>query len=127
MLFRSEIELLGFPLDSPFKLLQKDFPEDVPACELPHHLGRMIHLVGYYVVRKEVRTVRKETMYFGTWLDREGRYFDTVHFPGFMQQAPFRGKGIYRIRGKVVEEFGCYSVEVVHMEKLPFVKDERFE
>jgi DNA polymerase-3 subunit alpha len=40
--------------------------------------------------------------------------------------SPFRGKGIYKIEGKVVEEYGFPSIEVVKMERLPFVQDERY-
>ena len=58
-------------------------------------------------------------MYFGTFLDREGHFLDTVHFPEIAKRFPFRGPGIYAIKGKVVEEFKYLSLEVVAMEKLP--------
>ena len=87
----------------------------------------MIVIEGYYVCRKDVRTVKGELMYFGTWLDREGHFFDTTHFPAFVKLSPFRGKGIYCIEGKVAEEYGFPSIEVVKMEKLAWRKDERYE
>ncbi|MBK7408038.1 MAG: DNA polymerase III subunit alpha [Saprospirales bacterium] len=155
-----EIELLGFPLCSPFSLLDGVFEEKkdaisgsgkketdaifehsarqkakkdaisrhrdgVFAAQLSRCIGRMVHCYGYYVCRKQVRTVKGETMYFGTWLDEEGHFFDTTHFPAFLRQGPFTGKGIYRIEGKVVEDFGFPSIEVIRMERLPFRKDER--
>jgi len=58
-------------------------------------------------------------MYFGTFLDEEGYFLDTVHFPEVARQYPFRGPGIYAIKGKVVEEFKYMSLEVTAMEKLP--------
>ncbi len=123
-----EIELLGFPLRSPFDLLEKTEPyTDVFASQLKGLIGRMIVIEGYYVCRKDVRTVKGELMYFGTWLDREGHFFDTTHFPAFVKLSPFRGKGIYRIEGKVAEEYGFPSIEVVKMEKLVWRKDERYE
>jgi hypothetical protein len=58
-------------------------------------------------------------MYFGTFLDEAGHFLDTVHFPEVAKKYPFRGPGIYAIKGKVVEEFKYYSLEVIAMEKLP--------
>ncbi|MFZ2901158.1 MAG: DNA polymerase III subunit alpha [Saprospiraceae bacterium] len=120
-----EIELLGFPLCSPFELLEKAPEGGVYAQHLSRFAGKQVQIYGYYVCRKPVRTVRNETMYFGTWLDQEGHYFDTVHFPAFLRQGTFTGKGVYRIEGKVVEEFGVPSIEVVRMERVAFKKDER--
>ncbi len=122
-----EMELLGFPLCSPFELLAQTPPPDtVPAVALDRCHGRMVRIAGYYVCRKPVRTVKGELMAFGTWLDAEGHFFDTVHFPDMLAQCPFRGKGVYLIEGKVVVEYGHPSIEVLHMERLPWRKDERF-
>lgn len=122
-----EIELLGFPLRSPFELLAKAVPEGhIVAEQLKDHLHKTVSILGYYVCKKDVRTVRGNCMAFGTWLDRDGHFFDTTHFAPALRQAPFRGKGIYRIEGKVVEEFGFYSLEVSTMERLPFRRDERY-
>ncbi|MEZ4917726.1 MAG: hypothetical protein R2792_01375 [Saprospiraceae bacterium] len=59
-------------------------------------------------------------MHFGTWLDMEGRFFDTVHFPGPASAAAFRGRGIYRIRGRLVSDFGFHGFEVTTMERLAY-------
>ncbi|MBK8880189.1 MAG: DNA polymerase III subunit alpha [Haliscomenobacter sp.] len=123
-----EIELLGFPLCSPFDLLPEEwrYRQGVAARDFPQYLGRVIDVPGYYVCQKPVRTAGGQRMAFGTWLDREGRYFDTTHFPNFLQQHPFQGKGAYAIQAKVVEEYGFYSLEVIRMERLPYVRDGRF-
>lgn len=65
-------------------------------------------------------------MYFGTFLDRDGHFIDTVHFPPIAVKYPFRGKGIYAITGKVLEEFGCINIEVVSLYKLPIIEDPRY-
>jgi len=65
-------------------------------------------------------------MNFGTWLDPSGDFFDTVHFPNFMKYFPFKGPGVYVIKCKVVTDFGHPSIEVLSMERLPYVKDERY-
>jgi len=122
-----EIELLGFSLCSPFDLLkEKNGYDCILADNLPQCMGKVVQILGYYVCKKDVRTVNKKLMCFGTWLDEKGRFFDTTHFPNFLKMFPFRGKGIYRITGKVVEEYGFPSLEVVKMERLPFREDGRY-
>ena len=122
-----EIELLGFPLRSPFDLLKESVKGDVPARELKNLIGKTVRMLGYYVTRKNVTTVNKKQMNFGTWLDREGHYFDTTHFPPSLRKSPFRGKGIYLITGKVVSDFDFPSLEVIRMERLAFRQDERYD
>lgn len=121
-----EIELLGFPLCSPFDLLETDFRGDVLADELLQHVGRTVRMVGYFVTRKNVTTSNRKLMNFGTWLDCAGRFFDTTHFPTSLARYPFKGRGCYLITGKVVEDFGYPGLEVGKMEKLAYVKDERY-
>jgi DNA polymerase-3 subunit alpha len=91
------------------------------AAELMQKLGKRVHLVGYVVTTKDTRTIDGKPMHFGTFYDRVGDVFDTVHFPNIAMKYPFRGRGFYSIRGKVVEDFGVNMVEVNFMEKLPMV------
>lgn len=122
-----EIELLGFPLCSPFELLQEDNCYDcVDSSFFEDKAGQYIKILGYYVCKKSVRASNQKMMAFGTWLDLKGRFFDTTHFPNFLKRFPFKGKGIYKMEGKIVDDFGFKSLEVVRMERLPFVKDERY-
>jgi len=121
-----EIELLGFPLCSPFDLLASDYRGDILASEMKNQMGKIVILAGYYVTRKNVTTVNKRLMNFGTFLDCKGRFFDTTHFPPSLAKYPFQGKGCYLVKGKIVEDFGFPSMEVVAMKKLAYVKDERY-
>ncbi len=121
-----EIELLGFPLCSPFSLLQTDFRGDLQVKSLAQSIGRHVRMVGYFIARKNVTTSNRKLMNFGTWIDSEGYFFDTTHFPPSLARSPFRGKGCYLLTGKVVEDFGFPSMEVDKMEKLPYVMDERY-
>ena len=57
-------------------------------------------------------------MCFGTFLDADGHWIDTVHFPPSLQKYGFKGKGCYLLEGKVTEEFGFHSLEVNKMVKL---------
>ena len=81
---------------------------------------------GYYVTAKNTATHKGDRMYFGTFLDRNGDYIDTVHFPPVARKYPFRGRGVYQLIGKVMEEFDCISIEVNSMKKLDMMQDPRY-
>ena len=117
-----EIEFLGFPLCSPFELLVTDFRGEIKAEEMKRHIGKRVEMLGYYVTAKHVTTVNRKHMRFGTWLDDQGHFFDSVHFPNALEKFPFRGKGMYRIKGKIVEDFGFPSIEVISMYKESIVE-----
>ncbi|THH40254.1 DNA polymerase III subunit alpha [Neolewinella litorea] len=151
-----ELELLGFPLCSPFWLAvpdDNDPSDNVPApCHdeaadrphanswglprtctepPPHPLQHVpdhgtTELLGYFVCDKVVPTVKGERMSFGCWLSEQGQYFDSVHFPDAYLRYPFRGAGVYRLAGKVTREFSFPSLEVSRMERLPYLRDLRF-
>ena len=65
-------------------------------------------------------------MNFGTFLDRKGYFLDRVHFPDVAKRYPFRGRGVYRIIGKVAEEFGFHAIEVSEMYKEAMIEDPRY-
>ncbi|MDQ3290837.1 MAG: DNA polymerase III subunit alpha [Bacteroidota bacterium] len=122
-----EMELLGFPVTcSYFDLLQTASRGDVKTTGMLLYLGQKVRMMGILVTTKYVRTVKGEVMQFGTFLDDEGEFFDTTHFPQSLQLWPFKGNGIYLLYGKIVEEFGFPSMEVEKMAKLPFQKDPRY-
>ncbi|MBE0651577.1 MAG: DNA polymerase III subunit alpha [Bacteroidales bacterium] len=121
-----EIELLRFPISmSYFDMLQTSFRSIVKARNMNNYTGKVVRMLGLLVHIKYVRTVRKETMNFGTFLDDEGEMFDTTHLPDSLRSYPFRGDGIYLILGKVVDDFGYASIEVQKMAKMPFQPDPR--
>lgn len=113
-----ETELLGFPLCDPFTLVSADTTGYVTARTLPQHLGKVVDVLGYYITEKPTRTRNGQTMFFGTFLDPEGAWIDTVHFPDTAARQRLTGRGFYHLRGKVAEEFGVYSLEVGWMEKV---------
>jgi DNA polymerase-3 subunit alpha len=116
-----EIELLGFPLCDPFRLLISPDRGDSVAASLKDNIGKQVSIAGYVVDTKDTRTKRGELMHFGTFYDQQGIFFDTVHFPNIAKLYPFRGKGFYYIEGKVVDDFGVQAIEVSRMEKMPMV------
>ncbi|HSR39649.1 MAG TPA: hypothetical protein VLL95_12100, partial [Phnomibacter sp.] len=90
----------------------------IPASDMPAHLGKTITMLGYLITWKPVHTIKRELMYFGTFIDAHGDWLDTVHFPDSVKRFPLQGKGFYRMNGVVVEEFGVYNLDVHHLEKL---------
>ncbi len=122
-----QIELLGFSLYSPFYLLKKMPGSNFSARLLPHYINKNIVIYGYLIHVKNTRTSGKERMHFGTFIDIEGNFIDTVHFPESARRYPFRGKGVYAIYGKVVSEFDFISIEVNKMFKSDYKIDPRYE
>lgn len=116
-----EIELLGFALCDPFKLVATSNFGDTKATELLNKLGKVVTILGYVVTTKNTGTIKGELMHFGTFYDQQGEVFDTVHFPDVVKKFPFRGRGFYFIKGKVVEDFGIATIEVSSMEKIPLL------
>lgn len=116
-----ELELLGFSLCDPFMLLDTKERGDTVAAELMQKINRKVHMVGYVVTIKHTSTLKGDLMHFGTFYDCKGEVFDTVHFPDVARKFPFRGRGFYSIKGKVVEDFGVPMIEVSKMERLSFV------
>jgi DNA polymerase-3 subunit alpha len=112
-----DIELLGFPVCDPFILAADDPSRYLAARDLPAHVGKPVTVMGYHITHKPVQTVKGEMMSFGTFLDMHKDWIDTVHFPPVHAAYPPRS-GFYRIMGKVVVEFGVYSIEVARMEKV---------
>ncbi|WP_163515987.1 DNA polymerase III subunit alpha [Gelidibacter japonicus] len=122
-----EIELLGFPLCNPFHLLEKRSANPLRATDLQALEGKMITIEGYLITLKNTKTTSGKIMHFGNFLDRDGDFVDTVHFPPVAAKFPFRGKGIYKITGKVVIEFDCVTIEVSSMEHLAVIEDPRYK
>ncbi|MDA8824708.1 DNA polymerase III subunit alpha [Schleiferiaceae bacterium] len=122
-----EIELLGFPLADPFLLADESLDQGTTAVELPDKLGHFVIAYGYLVTVKDTKTQKGDRMNFATFVDQNGDFLDSVHFPNIAAQFPFRGKGLYKVQGRVVEEFGFYSIEASALYKIAIIPDPRYE
>jgi DNA polymerase-3 subunit alpha len=120
--YYDDVELLGFPVGNPFDLVDDDPARYLPARELPSYVGQTVTVFGYHITHKPVRTVKGETMSFGTFLDSQMTWIDTVHFPPIHAAHPPQA-GFYRITGRVLEEFGVYNIEVTRIEKAGIKKN----
>jgi DNA polymerase III alpha subunit len=121
-----EIELLSFPVScSPFDLLQTRYKGDVMAKDLVKHHKKTVKMLAYLISRKHVPTNRG-TMYFGTWIDVEGEYFDTAHFTDSLAKYPFQGGGCYLLLGTVEVDYHFPTITITKMAKMPFIPDPRY-
>jgi len=121
-----EIEYLSFPVScSPFDLLKTKYRGDVMAKDLPAYHKKEVKMLAYLISRKHVPTDRGE-MYFGTWIDAEGTYFDTAHFNDSLRSYPFLGGGCYLLLGKVEVDYHFPTVTISKMAKMPFIADPRY-
>ncbi|MGX5817813.1 DNA polymerase III subunit alpha [Chitinophaga lutea] len=118
-----EIELLGFPLCSPFDVLEHDSSGYVTVADFPSRVGQQIITIGYLVCLKNIYTSKREPMCFGTFLDKKGEFMDTVHFPKSLQAYPFQKNGFYVMEGRVTEEFGVFTLDVHRMRKIGYFED----
>ncbi len=121
-----EIEILSFPVScSPFDLMQSKYRGEVVAKDLLNHHKKQVKMVAYLVSTKQVPT-KAGMMYFGTWIDTEGEYFDTAHFAKSLAQYPFKGGGCYLLLGTVEVEFHFPTISISKMAKMPFIPDPRY-
>jgi len=121
-----EMQYIGFPLCSPFELLLSPIKQKIFADNLKDYIGQTIITYGYYITMKTTMTSHSQLMHFGTFIDSKGMHIDTVHFPPVAKKFPFRGRGVYKLKGKVTAEFDCLSLEVSEMEKLAIIQDPRY-
>ena len=121
-----EIEILGFPVSvSPFDLLQTKYRGSVMAKDLTKYHKKQVKMLAYLISRKHVPT-KRGTMFFGTWIDAQGEYFDTAHFPDNLSQYPFQGGGCYLLLGTVEVDFHFPTLTILKMAKMPFIPDPRY-
>jgi DNA polymerase III alpha subunit len=115
-----EMEILGFPLSNPFSMVADDPAKYVSAKDLGNNLGKTVTCLVYFIARKHVVTKHDAEMFFGTFVDANLDWVDTVHFPDAARNYPLHTSGFYRITGKVVEDFGVFSIEVHRMMKVGY-------
>lgn len=121
-----EIELMGFPVSgSVFDLAKSNYRGNVTAKTLAPSCGRIVRVVAFLVVTKPVRTKNGGLMKFGTFIDVNGDFIDTLHFSQSLRKSPLRGKGLYLLEGKVLMDYGSPSIEVRRCAMMPLKPDPR--
>ena len=121
-----EIEILSFPVsNSPFELLQTNYISHIAANNLNDFINKEVKLIAYLISIKQVPT-KVGMMYFGTWIDINGDYFDTTHFPKTLIHYPFQGGGCYLLLGIVQVDYHFPTITISKMAKMPFKPDPRY-
>lgn len=121
-----ELEILGFPVScSPFDLLETKYRGSVFVKDLLIHHKKQVKMLAFLISRKHVPT-KKGTMYFGTWIDAEGNYFDTAHFHDSLKHYDFQGGGCYLLLGTVEVDYHFPTITIHKMAKMPMIPDPRY-
>jgi len=128
-----EIEILGFPVShSIFDLLKTKYRGHVLVKDLLKYHKRQVKMLAYLISRKHVpikmknHSGKKDDMYFGTWIDAEGEYFDTAHFPDSLRKFPFKEGGVYLLLGTVEIDYHFPTITITKMAKMPLIRDPRY-
>ncbi|WP_447642117.1 MULTISPECIES: hypothetical protein [Chitinophagaceae] len=121
-----EMEPIGFPVYAGmFELTRSDYRGTAVAKDLLNLEGETVRVVADFVCDKDVKARNGQRMKFGTFLDSNDDFMDTVHFPQQLKQYPLQGNGVYLVQGKVVSDFGCRTIEVKTCAKMPLKADPR--
>jgi len=115
-----EMEIMGFTLTNPFELVDDDPDKYACAKDLPAAKGKLVTTLVYFITHKHAITKNNDDMYFGTFVDKNLDWVDTVHFPDVAKRYPIHNSGFYKITGRVTEDFGVYSIEVSKMIKVGY-------
>lgn len=117
-----QMEIMNFTITNPFALVDDDPLNYVPAKDMYKYVGKSISMLAYFIARKHVTTKNDDQMFFGTFVDSNLDWIDTVHFPDSARRHPLHSSGFYKVKGRVAEDFGVYSLEVSYMEKIGYKK-----
>lgn len=121
-----EIELLNFSVSvTPFNLLKTSYRGNVMAKDLEKHHKKTVKMLAYLISRKHVPT-KMGDMFFGTWIDAQGEFFDTAHFADCLKKYPFQGGGCYLLLGTVEVDYHFPTITISKMAKMPFIPDPRY-
>ncbi len=120
-----QLELLGFPLCNYFDLIDDPLHKHILAKDMKNHINQKVLLYGTLVNTRFHKSSQGKLMRFCTFTDREGAYFDTVHFTKVVDRYPITGIGVYACYAKVTEEFDFCSLDIIWSKKLAFKPDPR--
>ena len=115
-----EMEIMGFTLTNPFELIDDDPDKYVCAKDIAACHGKTVTTLVYFITHKHAITKNNDDMYFGTFVDKNLDWIDTVHFPDVAKKYPINNSGFYKITGRVTEDFGAFSIEVSRMIKVGY-------
>ncbi|NLW49877.1 MAG: DNA polymerase III subunit alpha [Candidatus Brocadiaceae bacterium] len=118
-----ELQILGFshsghPLDAWDDRLEG--PGNTPSFDLHRRAGRCVTVVGWLVTARRAVTRNHQYMKFLTLEDRHG-LIEVAVFPDVYRRCgrALDGAGCYRVRGRVKEQHGSFSLVADDVRPLP--------
>lgn len=120
-----QMELLGFHLFDHFKIIDEELKSTLRKKDFNKYNGAKILIYGVLVNTRFHTTSAGKKIRFCTFTDLDGEYFDTVHFTKVVDKYPIHGRGVYSCYGKVSEEFGFYSLDIIWSIKISIKPDPR--
>jgi DNA polymerase-3 subunit alpha len=120
-----ELELLGFPVCGYFGLIDEHMSHDIIASEMCKHVKKEVIMFGNLVNTRHNKTAQGKLMRLSTFVDKQGHYFDAVHFTDTVHQYPIHGLGIYKCLGFITEKFGFCSMIISKSRKVKVLENPR--
>lgn len=115
-----QIELIGFPLCSPFSLVAEPLKDLRKARDLPEFVGKSIFIYGYTVATRALATSTGKYMQFVTFVDERGDPFECTVFPQAFEKFQFSRHGVYvyELFARVAEDFEVATLELISAKRL---------
>jgi len=120
-----EMELLGFTIKDYFNLISEPFNQSVKAKNMIDYSNKDVLIYGLLVTTRYNKTSKGKLMRLSTFIDKEGNYFDTVHFTEALHKFPINGIGVYACYGNITNKFGFCSMIVKKSKKMSVFSDPR--
>ncbi|QXP70651.1 DNA polymerase III subunit alpha [Polaribacter sp. R2A056_3_33] len=120
-----EMELLGFTVHDYFKLVTEPFLPSIKAKQMIDFENQHVLIYGLLVTTRFNKTSQNKLMRLSTFIDKDGHYFDAVHFTNVVHQYPVNGMGIYGCYGKITNRYGFCSMNVIQSKKMSVAVDPR--
>ncbi len=123
-LIAQEIETFGFPLRChPLDLVPASHvpTKIVPACDMAHHIGRSITMMGVLITEKVVHTKQGDPMEFVSFEDLSGLYDATIFPDMYRRTCHLLGTNrAYIIEGRVEAHFAAVTLTVTAIRKASY-------
>ena len=123
-LITEEIEILGFPLRChPLDLVPANHVPAtvVPACDMTHHIGRVVTMMGLLITGQVVHTKQGDPMEFVSFEDLSGLYDATI-FPDIYRKTChlLKTNRAYVVEGRVDAHLAAVTLTVTAIRKASY-------
>jgi len=108
-----------------FDLINEPLQESILVKDLNKNSNKLVLLYGVLVHTRFHKASNGKLLRFCTFTDKEGNYFDTVHFTKVVEKYPIHGLGVYACFGKVTASFDFCSLNIIWSRKLALKPDPR--